>query len=128
MSASQSGRRLRSSFDVFDIVNNAISSGVKEAKKTTNKALNDVKKLVNQSEQDIDKAVDEVVNLFDHKAAVHDAQAALDEAISFSSKAVNLTPEPVVEEAAPEETHIVQMAAPEPEEETKTVPEDVFIV
>ena len=50
LSASQSGRRLRSSFDVFDIVNNAISSGVKEAKKTTNKALNDVKKLVNQSE------------------------------------------------------------------------------
>ena len=33
-SAAPEGRRLRSAFDVFDFVNNAISSGVKEAKHT----------------------------------------------------------------------------------------------
>ena len=41
--AAPEGRRLRSSFDAFDLVNNAITSGVKQAKLDTNKILNSVK-------------------------------------------------------------------------------------
>lgn len=33
------GRRLRSAFDVFDFIDNAVSSGVAEARHNTNKAL-----------------------------------------------------------------------------------------
>ena len=38
------GRRLRSAFDVFDFVNNAVSSGVKKAKNDTGNVLKSLKK------------------------------------------------------------------------------------
>lgn len=39
LQAASEGRRLSSAFDVFDFVNNGISSGVSTAKTTTNKNL-----------------------------------------------------------------------------------------
>lgn len=39
LGATSEGRRLRSSFDVFDFVNNAIDAGVNEAKKNNDAAL-----------------------------------------------------------------------------------------
>ena len=86
------GRRLRSAFDVFDFVNNAVSSGVQDAKSKTDKVLKslakqiepvaedvqrgvfdeDVKRLVGRGEKvikeqakKIDQAVDEVVQKLD---------------------------------------------------------------
>ena len=54
-------RRLRSAFDVFDFVNNAISSGVKEAKHSQNKvlkeALGEAEKLLAPVAKDVNKAI-----------------------------------------------------------------------
>ena len=80
-SVSTEGRRLRSAFDVFDFVNNAVSSGVDKAKKNTDKVLKslkkqlepaakdlrgveeDVKKLVNRGEKVIKDQIAENANL-----------------------------------------------------------------
>lgn len=54
------GRRLRSAFDVFDFVNNAVSSGVKEAKHTQKdvlKALGDANKFLGPVAEDARKAI-----------------------------------------------------------------------
>ena len=56
-------RRLRSAFDVFDFVNNAISSGVKEAKHTQKdvlgKALIDASKVIGPVAKDVNKVIRE---------------------------------------------------------------------
>ena len=56
-------RRLRSAFDVFDFVNNAISSGVKEAKHTQkdilSQALGDATKFIGPVAKDVNKAIRE---------------------------------------------------------------------
>ena len=73
----EEGRRLRSAFDVFDFVNNAISSGVKDAKHTQKDILGslgdaekflgpvakDAQKAILESESEINKATSEIEDL-----------------------------------------------------------------
>ena len=51
------GRRLRSAFDVFDFVNNAVSSGVNKAKKDTNKVIKSLSKQLKPSAENVANAV-----------------------------------------------------------------------
>ena len=121
-------RRLRSAFDVFDFVNNAISSGVKEAKHTQNKELSkalgdagkflgpvakDVSKVIHDNQKEINevgKIVDQVVKEVDQ--AIKDIKDD-----NKSSEEVEVEPTPAPEQAPVEPveeeqtTPVVEMAA-----------------
>lgn len=56
------GRRLRSAFDVFDFVNNAVSSGVNKAKKDTDKAIKSLSKQLKPAADEIAHAIEKDVN------------------------------------------------------------------
>lgn len=110
----QEGRRLRSAFDVFDFVNNAITSGVKNAQHTQKdflKSLGDANKFLGPVAKDavkvsklgIEKAESELNNLVD------EIVEALD-----NKKEVKSTPEP-------EQTTPVVETIPEPEQSTPVV-------
>ena len=118
----EEGRRLRSAFDIFDFVNNAISSGVKEAKHTqkdvlkalgdANKFLGpvvkDAKKSINKTEKAILKAENELADLVDK------IDDEIKEALQKPDAIVEVVEEstPVVVEEVEQSTPIVEMASP----------------
>lgn len=112
----QEGRRLRSAFDVFDFVNNAISSGVKEAKHTQKEiisTLGDAQKFLGPVAKDASEAVAKKTES-ELAKFVDQIEEEVVEALQDKEK------EPVVEieepadltETVTEPQHIVEMAAP----------------
>lgn len=93
LGAATEGRRLRSSFDVFDFVNNAIDSGVKKAHHNQHKAISGVGTTLLK---DVKKVVAEVEHELGH-----------DKTSPKADKEVA----PIAEKT-PEKTHVVQMAEP----------------
>ena len=67
-------RRLRSAFDVFDFVTNAVDSGVRKAKQTTEKALKEVAKIDRAAMKELDKAVEAVAQSEDSKKVIEQAK------------------------------------------------------
>jgi len=63
------GRRLRSAFDVFDFVNNALNQGVQQAKHSTDSILKklgeETKKVVEPLIEDVKKLADKTVKVID---------------------------------------------------------------
>lgn len=95
------GRRLKSAFDVFDFVNNAISSGVKEAKRSTDNALKkfgkDVKSLVNKGEKEVSKEADKIINDEDVKSVVNKANDGLKDFLNDAKKTIDNAVHDVIE-------------------------------
>ena len=133
------GRRLRSAFDVFDFVNNAVSSGVNKAKKDTDKVIKSLSKQLKPAAEDIAGAVSKDVKTLEkvlNKEIAKEAKklagpvdeiaksiAKANEAVKAEiaqKKETEQQTEAPVETAVPEEEQakpIVQMAPPAAETE-----------
>lgn len=124
--AATEGRRLRSAFDIFDFVDNAVSSGVAEARHNTKKALTtaarfdldeakkvakDAKKLEQSIETATEAVAEEIENIFN-----------LSEPTETVEVAEPVQEEPKLEAAAPvEETKNIEMFEVEEIEAMKTL-------
>ena len=108
LGAASQGRHLRSSFAVFDFVNNALDSGVKKAHHNQNNALS----------QDIGQFFGPILD--DVKKVVAEAELEIEQDLAT----INHKSAAPVEQAPESKTHIVQMAEPtkidEPIEATET--------
>jgi len=117
MAGESGARRLRSAFDVFDFVSNAIDSGVKKAKHSQNKALReftegaeklvkpiveDVKEMAKQD--DVKKVIDEVKTSIDN--LVEDVEKSV-KTTTTTTKVTETTVEKTVEEEVPTSEHTV---------------------
>jgi hypothetical protein len=120
------GRRLRSAFDVFDFVSNAIDSGVKKAKHSQNKALREFTEEVEKIAKPIVEDVKEMAKKDDVKKVVDEVKAEVNTFVEDVEKEVKKQEDkqqPKTETVAedivvPAAEHVLQASAEQTSEET----------
>ena len=101
-SSDRQPRRLRSAFDVFDFVSNAVDSGVRKAKQSTEKALKEVAKLDQKASQAVAN-IDE-----QSKKVIDTAKEIGDHIVGIAGDVKNVFDKKDKKEASPEPTeHIL---------------------